>query len=70
MLRDAVGRDRWPGTGYDRGMMIAWFPLLLIVLGILVWKLTTTWSEAGKIMFFCGLLVLTYALRNWTVHLG
>ncbi len=53
-------------------MLIAIWPVLLAVIGLLVWFLSANSkvSEAGKIMFFCGLLVLTWVLARHTVRIG
>lgn len=53
-------------------MLIALFPVILLVAGLFVWFMAANAkvSEAGKIMFFCGLLVLTFVCAKYTVHVG
>lgn len=47
-------------------------PLAIAVAGLLFWALSTNTkvAEAGRIAFFCGLLVLTAVLANTTWHIG
>lgn len=53
-------------------MIIAVVPFILAVIGALLYALATNGkvSEVGRIMFFCGLLVLTFALAREVVHFG
>jgi hypothetical protein len=53
-------------------MTIAPFSVLLIVLGLLVWYLTTRAEvkETGKIMFFWGVGILAWSLRHYVVQIG
>jgi len=53
-------------------MVIAIAPLLIAIVGLLVWLMASNpkASEAGKILFFCGVLVLTMSLASKTFHLG
>ncbi len=52
-------------------MAIAWFPVIILVIGILLWFIAGNGKvqEAGRIMFFCGLLVLCFALSREVVRL-
>jgi len=52
-------------------MIIAIAPLLIAIIGLLMWVLATNGKvqEAGKILFFCGVLVLTMGLGQKTVRL-
>jgi hypothetical protein len=53
-------------------MLITIIPVLILVVGILLWALATNGivKEAGKIMFFCGMLVLTLSLARVTWRVG
>ncbi len=54
-------------------MLIAIFPLLIAVLGLLMWALATSnakVAEAGKILFFCGALITTWILAQHTIRIG
>jgi Na+/phosphate symporter len=53
-------------------MLIAVIPLMFVIVGLLMWALCSNakLQEAGRIMFFCGLLVLTFSLAGKTVTLG
>ena len=46
-------------------------PLVVLVAGLLLWTLSSNAkaSEAGRIMFFCGLLALCFSLGAKAVHL-
>ncbi len=52
-------------------MAIAIFPVILLVIGILLYFVSTNVKaqEVGRIMFFCGLLVLTFVLSREVVRL-
>ena len=52
-------------------MAIAWFPILVALIGVLLWFISANGKvqEAGRIMFFCGLLALCFALSRDTVRL-
>ncbi len=54
------------------GMLITIIPVLILVIGILIWALASNplVKEAGRIMFFCGMLVLTFALARVTWRVG
>lgn len=49
------------------GMLIAIVPVLVLVIGILLWALATNpvLKEAGRIMFFCGLLVVCFVAARY-----
>lgn len=53
-------------------MLVAIFPLLLALLGLVLWLATTNnkLCEIGKICFAVGLLVLTIVLADYTVRIG
>lgn len=53
-------------------MLIAIFPLVIMIAGLLVWLLAANpkASEAGRILFFCGAFVLTQTLARETFRLG
>lgn len=51
-------------------MVIAIAPFIIALVGLLLWLLTAKASEVGRIMFACGMLVLTYVLSKDTVHVG
>lgn len=53
-------------------MVIAIAPLVIAVIGLLLWCMAANSkaAEAGRIMFFCGMLVLTMSLASKTFHLG
>lgn len=52
-------------------MAIAIFPVIIAVIGILLYFVSANGKvqEVGKIMFFCGLLVLTFVLAHGVVKL-
>jgi Na+/phosphate symporter len=52
-------------------MAIAIFPVILLVIGILLYFVSANGKvqEVGRIMFFCGLLVLTFVLSREVVRL-
>ena len=52
-------------------MAIAWFPILVALIGVLLWFISANGKvqEAGRIMFFCGLLSLCFALSREVVRL-
>lgn len=52
-------------------MLIAIAPLLIAIVGLLMWALAANSkvAEAGRIMFFCGVLVLTMTLAHVTYHI-
>lgn len=51
---------------------IALFPLAIAIIGMLIYALAANpkVSEIGRLMFFCGLLVLAFALAKTVVHIG
>jgi Na+/phosphate symporter len=53
-------------------MAIAVVPLVVLVVGLLMWALASNpkIAEAGKIMFFCGVLILTMSMAKTTLSLG
>jgi len=53
-------------------MAVAVVPLVVAVVGLLMWLISSNpkAAEAGKIMFFCGVLVLTMSMAKETVRLG
>lgn len=53
-------------------MVIAIIPFIIMIVGLLLWVLASNpkVSEAGRIMFFCGLLVTTFEFGRETVHFG
>jgi Na+/phosphate symporter len=53
-------------------MLIAIIPLLILVVGLLMYALAANpkVQEAGRIMFFCGMLVITFVLARQTLSLG
>lgn len=53
-------------------MIVALVPLAVAVVGLLVWLLASNpkASEAGKILFFCGVFVLTMTLARENFRLG
>ncbi len=52
-------------------MAIAIFPIIVAILGILLWFISANGKvqEVGRIMFFCGLLVLCFVLARETVRI-
>jgi hypothetical protein len=53
-------------------MVIAIFPLVVAIVGLLIWLLASNGkaSEAGRIMFFCGVLVFVWNSAKEVVHIG
>jgi len=52
-------------------MLIAVWPLLIAIIGLLCWLLTTSkLSEIGKIMFVIGVFWLVYTLTGKSVRIG
>lgn len=53
-------------------MIIAWAPLLLAIVGLLLWALASNpkVAEAGKILFFCGVFWFVYGLAGKTIRVG
>ena len=53
-------------------MLIAIWPLVIAVVGALVYALAgnAKAAELGRITFFCGMLWLAYSLVGHTMHLG
>ncbi len=49
-------------------MLIAIFPLLALIVGLLMWR--PTLKEAGKAITVCALLVTLYVLATYTVRIG
>lgn len=52
-------------------MAIAIFPVILLVIGILLYFVSANGKvqEVGRLMFFAGLLVLTFVLSREVVRL-
>ncbi len=52
-------------------MAIAIFPIIVAVIGILLWFVSGNGKvqEVGRLMFFCGLLVLCFVLSREVVRL-
>lgn len=52
-------------------MLIAWVPLIAVIVGLLLWALATKplVQRAGEILFFCGVLVSLLSLAGTTVNL-
>ncbi len=53
-------------------MLIAIIPILVLIIGLLMWVLSSNpkVSEAGKILFAIGALVLTWQLGGETLRIG
>lgn len=53
-------------------MVIAIVPALAAVIGLIVWFVASNArvSEAGKLVFFAGMLALLFALMHHTVRIG
>jgi hypothetical protein len=53
-------------------MLIAIAPLVILIAGLLMWALAANpkVSEAGRLLFFCGALVLTEKLSGSTFRIG
>ena len=53
-------------------MAIAIFPIVLAIVGALVYALSsnTKAAEIGRLTFACGMLALAFALAAHVVHLG
>ncbi len=53
-------------------MLIAVVPLLVLILGALVYALASNPKvcEMGRLAFFAGLLVLVWVMARVTVHVG
>lgn len=51
---------------------IALLPLILAIVGLLIYALAANakTAEIGRIMFLCGLFVLTLTLAKTVVHIG
>ena len=53
-------------------MLIAWIPILVAIVGLLIYALSTNpkASEAGRLLlFFCGTFVTVWTLSRGTVKL-
>lgn len=53
-------------------MLIAIIPIVVLIVGLLMWVLATNAvvKEAGRIMFFCGMLVTTFVAARVTWRLA
>lgn len=53
-------------------MVIAVIPLITAVVGLLMWVLAANpkVAEAGRLMFFAGIFVLTLAFAKQTISIG
>ena len=60
------------GRGQNGVMLIAIVPILVLVVGLLMWALAANpkLQEAGRLMFFCGLLVSCFVVSRVTFRLG
>ncbi len=45
-------------------------PILVMVIGLLLWKIPTRFSDVGERMFTCGLLVSLFVFAWVGVHIG
>lgn len=52
-------------------MLIAWVPLIAVIVGLLLWALASKplVQRCGEILFFCGTLVSLMSLAGTTVNL-
>ena len=52
-------------------MLTALFPALILIVGLLLYALATNGKvqEIGRILFFCGALVVTWLLASHSVAL-
>ncbi len=52
-------------------MAIAVFPIIILIVGVLLYFISANGKvqEVGRIMFFCGLLVLCFVLSKEVVRL-
>lgn len=52
-------------------MIIAYVPLLIALIGLLLWALASnaTVKEAGRILFFCGVFFTVYHFAGKTTTL-
>lgn len=52
-------------------MAIAIFPVIILIIGVLLYFVSANGKvqEVGRLMFFCGLLVLTMVLSREVVRL-
>ncbi|HZJ65902.1 MAG TPA: hypothetical protein VFD36_20485 [Kofleriaceae bacterium] len=53
-------------------MLIAIFPVVAIIVGLLLWALASNpkVAEAGRLTFFAGMLALLFALATHTIRIG
>ncbi len=53
-------------------MLIAWVPVLAVIIGLLLWFVATNpkAAEAGRMIFGCGVLVTLLVLARQTLRLG
>lgn len=53
-------------------MLVAIIPLVVLVAGLLMWVLAANpkVSEAGRLMFFSGVFVMTWKLSGETFRIG
>lgn len=53
-------------------MVIAIVPALVLIVGLLMWAFGPgpKLQEAGRIMFFCGMFVITWILSKESIHIG
>lgn len=53
-------------------MLVAIIPLLFLVVGLLLWFIAShpKVAEAGRLLFFCGMFVLTWRLGGESFRLG
>jgi hypothetical protein len=53
-------------------MLIAIIPLIIAVVGLLMYALCANpkLADIGRIMFCCGMFVITWVLARVTMHIG
>lgn len=56
---------------YTQGMTLAIIPFIVLVIGLLMYALSSNAkvAEIGRIMFFTGLLVALHVASGWTTHI-
>ncbi len=50
-------------------MLIAYLPLLICIIGLVVWQIPNRFSKAGEHAFWTGLLVTLFSVAHHTVKL-
>lgn len=53
-------------------MLIAIIPFIVAIIGVLMYALCANpkLQEIGRIMFFCGMFIITWVLAKETLHIG